>query len=123
MANASYACISCGASRRANIVPFGRHLPHSRTEAEAKTSADWPKCCGVPMIRLSDAQAEGASRLGKSERLLWLSKGGHVIQQHGRRKWKPAISENEIKEAEQQFAAFRGSMFIPTVGTRPKHRG
>jgi hypothetical protein len=94
ISNLHWICTRCGEPRDVNAM-------FNATAA--------PTCCNVPMQRLSHVQAEAARRLSSPERLTWLERGGHVLRDPGRR-WRPALSEYQIKEAIAQLEAYNASI-------------
>jgi hypothetical protein len=104
ISNLHWICSRCGEMRDAN--------------AAFDTTAG-PVCCDAPMQRLSHIQSEAARRLTAPERLTWLQRGGHVLRDPGRR-WRPAVSDYQIKEAVAQLEAHTARSVRPPR-TRSNH--
>jgi hypothetical protein len=69
------------------------------------------------MESLTNAQAAGAAKLRKADRLTWLAHGKRVMKRPGGR-WEPVLSEQMADKADVQQADYANSLHPP----RPKPR-
>lgn len=88
-ANRTFACTICGYLRRSASPDFD----------VGTDSPAWPRHCGESMQLLGYRSSQAATQLKPSERVAWLSLGARVIEGKGRKKWKPVVSETQLKDA------------------------
>ena len=95
--NRHYFCGSCGGVKRAAAI--------LRLPAQSYP-ANWPRCCNRLMQALDYEQAAAIVKLTPTRRLRWSMLGQHIYR--GRRKgiWKPAMTDHDVRRAQDDFASF-----------------
>lgn len=94
MGNRTYMCQMCG------------YLARYRDKGRGQDSPN--KHCKIHMKPLSHEQSYVATHLKTEKRLKWYYKGGYVLQgKSKRKKWIPAITEDEILRAIKQREEYR----------------
>jgi len=89
MTNRTFACEVCGEIRRAISPDYD----------EGIESKNWPKHCDNPMFLLGYRASQAATQIDKEERIKWLKLGGRVIKHPGKKKWRPVLKEEHLKDA------------------------
>lgn len=107
MSNRTFVCRFCGGMRRSSAV-YG---------SCAERRGAGPRCHEHTMEVLSNAQAAGAARLRKRDRLAWLAHGKRVVRRSGGR-WEPVLTERDEKKADVQRMEHEAARTPP----RPKPR-
>jgi hypothetical protein len=89
MANRHFICPTCGVVCRASAPNFKL----------GTRSPKWPCHCNAPMRLLGYRQSQVATQLTLANRLKWLAKGARVIKHGGKKKWKAAIADWQLRDA------------------------
>jgi hypothetical protein len=89
MANRSFACTCCGELKRSPAPNFEQGIE----------SDSWPKHCNEPMFLLGYRASQAATQIDKNKRVIWLKLGGKVIQHSGKKKWRPILKQEHLKDA------------------------
>ena len=103
--NCHYLCKRCGALKRARVLYRSPKKPYPKK---------WPRCCAVLMQAIDDIKAAAAVNLSPSDRIKGSSLGQFVCRGHRKGLWKAALSDRQIAQAKEEFAAYHtpGHQFV-----------
>ena len=80
-------------------ISYGHWRSWDKTYPEGYEIASWYFHCGKPLFLLGKRASQAAGLLSQEERVTWIAKGGWVLEREGKKRWRPAVSENELRNA------------------------
>ena len=101
MRSRTYICKNCGGVRR--VYDHSRNQIPGFLERHPKARCSG---CGDPLLAMSHEQGAAATKITPQERLAWLDSGGFVLRGHGKPRWRPATSPQEISDAKEQEKSY-----------------
>lgn len=101
MRSRAYICKNCGGVRRAYDHSHNQSPGFLERHPKARCSG-----CGEPLLAMSHEQGAAATKITPQERLAWLDSGGFALRGHGKPRWRPATSPQEISDAKEQEKSY-----------------